>query len=251
MHLSIELAQTTGASQPALADQRQMDEVDDKAGYLKVTTEVSSISEHASRFRATSPDDGERYLPPKPLKPLTNPQLCRLFAVIIFVLAMTIGVLKLLAFASSIDIFMVPDLSQDCGGNSVPAAEKGFYINWQVLTGLSFARAKLLDLAWDTVLGQGGKFLHSWILYRVVASQITWMMEYSSVPYHFQLDLLFSTVSVSAIVSSLRFLSMRRPIRAVLTAVWLILAISYILAFSSIWGAATGYLNPSTPAYRM
>lgn len=32
---------------------------------------------------------------------------------------------------------------------------------------------------------------------------------------------------------------------------WFLLAILYVLAFSSVWGAATGYLNPSKPAYQM
>lgn len=49
----------------------------------------------------------------------------------------------------------------------------------------------------------------------------------------------------------MRFLGTRRPARAVFSAVWFLLAILYVLAFSSVWGAATGYLNPSKPAYQM
>lgn len=93
--------------------------------------------------------------------------------------------------------------------------------------------------------------MHVWFLYRVVASQLTWMMEYSSVPHHFQLDLLFSTVSLSALWSTMRFLCAKRPARTIFSAIWFLLASSYVLAFSSIWSVATGYLNPSIPGYRM
>jgi hypothetical protein len=151
----------------------------------------------------------------------------------------------------NLNIFSVPPISQDCGGYSVPSVERSFYVNLQLVRNLSFTRAKLLDLGWDTIVGQGGRYLHGWVLYRVAASQLAWMMEYSSVPYHFQLDLLFSTVSLSALWSTIRFLSVKRPARTVFSAVWFLLAISYILAFSSIWSAATGYLNPSIAAYRM
>lgn len=215
----------------------------------KVATAASTVSDDASSSHRT--DCGEGYLPPKPLMPLTNAQLSLLVVELLTVLALVITGLKMLTVLPNLDIFSVPPMSQDCGGYSVPSVERRLYINAQVVRGLSFARAKLLDLAWDTIIGQGGKFLHGWVFYRVVASQLTWMMEYSSVPYHFQLDLLFSTVSLSALWSTLRFMSVKRPARAVFFAVWVLLAVSYILAFSSIWSAATGYLNPSTPAYRM
>lgn len=62
---------------------------------------------------------------------------------------------------------------------------------------------------------------------------------------------LFSTASLPALWSTLRFLRTKRPARAVFSAVWFLLAILYVLAFASIWSAATGYLNPSKPAYMM
>ncbi|KAI3394388.1 hypothetical protein diail_2855 [Diaporthe ilicicola] len=195
--------------------------------------------------------DGRSHLPPRSLTPLTNGQISLLVLELLAVLAMAISGLKGLSMLPELDIFSVPPMTQDCGGYSVPAVERSFYINLQVVRDLSFTRAKLLDLAWDTVVGQGGRFLHAWVLYQVAASQLAWMMEYSSVPYYFQLDILFSTASLPALWSTLRFLGTRRPARAVFSGVWFLLAILYVLAFSSIWGAATGYLNPSKPAYQM
>lgn len=212
-------------------------------------TGASTVSDDASTFDHTGAD--EKHLPPRPLRPLTSAQLSLLVVELLVVVAILISGIKGLAMLPNMGIFSVPPMSQDCGGYSVPSVERNFYINLQIVRNLTFTRAKLLDLTWDTVVGQGGKALHGWILYRVVASQLAWMMEYSSVPYQFQLDLLFSTVSLSALWSTIRFLFVKRPWRAAFSAVWFLLAILYVLAFSSIWSAATGYLNPSTPAYRM
>lgn len=196
-------------------------------------------------------DDDGAHLPPRTLTPLTNGQISLLIFELLIVVALTILGIKGLVMLPDLDLFSVPPMSQDCGGYSVPAVERNFYINLQIAKDLSFTRAKMLDLAWDTIVGQGGRFLHGWLLYQVAASQLAWMMEYSSVPYYFQLDILFSTASLPALWSTLRFLGTRRPARAVFSAVWFLLAILYVLAFSSVWGAATGYLNPSKPAYQM
>lgn len=132
--------------------------------------------------------DGGTHLPPRTLTPLTNGQISLLVLELLAVVALTISGIKGLFMLPDLDLFSVPPMTQDCGGYSVPAVERSFYINLQIARDLSFTRAKLLDLAWDTVVGQGGRFLHGWLLYQVAASQLAWMMEYSSVPYYFQLD---------------------------------------------------------------
>lgn len=213
------------------------------------TADASTASDVGSTSHHT--DGNDKYLSPKQLKPLTNTQISFLVVELITVVTIFIIWLKGLTMLPEWDIFSPPPIDQDCGSYSVPSVERSFYINLQIVKNLSFTRAKLLDLGWDTIIGQGGKFLHGWVLYRVAASQLAWMMEYTSVPYQFQLDLLFSTVSLSALWSTIRFLGVKRPARTAFSAVWFLLSISYILSFSSIWSAATGYLNPSMPAYRM
>lgn len=236
---------TPSTSQPLMSS-------DNATEYKKLQespTEASTVSEDASIFHHTG--GSERYLAPKQLKPLTNTQISLLLVELLTVSAIFISGLKGLTMLPHLDIFSVPPIDQDCGGYSVPSVERSFYVNLQIVKNLSFTRAKLLDLGWDTVIGQGGRYLHGWVLYQVAASQLAWMMEYTAVPYHFQINLLFSTVSLPSLWSTIRFLSLKRPARTVFSAIWFLLSISYILAFSSIWNAATGYLNPSIPAYRM
>lgn len=143
-----------------------MDGADDNSLKLRPPTEVLKISRDVPILHTTDRDGDDIYLPPEPLRPLTDARISHLVAVIIVSLAITILVPKALAFASG-RIFDVPAMSQDCGGYSVPSIERGFYINWQVPKTLAFAEAKLLDLAWDTIIGQGGKFVHievCWVL---------------------------------------------------------------------------------------
>lgn len=222
-----------------------------KKGSGASTQETVTPDDDTESYKQHHDGEDRRQLPPRTLTPLTNQQIALLIFELLAVVAATVASIKGLVMLPQLHIFDVPSVNKDCGGYSVPAVERSFYINLQIAQGLSFTRAKLLDLAWDTVVGQGGRFLHAWVLYQVAASQLAWMMEYSLVPYYFQLDILFSTASLSALWSTLRFLGTRRPARAVFSAVWFLLAILYILAFSSIWGAATGYLNPSQPAYKM
>ncbi|KAG8160019.1 hypothetical protein KVR01_010656 [Diaporthe batatas] len=222
-----------------------------KTGPGASTHETATPDDDTESYKQHHDGGDRRQMPPRTLTPLTNHQIALLIFELLAVVAAIVAGIKGLVMLPQLNIFSVPPMTQDCGGYSVPAVERGFYINLQVAQKLSFTRAKLLDLAWDTVVGQGGRFLHAFVLYQVAASQLAWMMEYSLVPYYFQLDILFSTASLSALWSTLRFLGTKRPARAVFSAVWFLLAIVYVLAFSSIWGAATGYLSPSRPAYMM
>lgn len=191
-------------------------------------------------------------LSPKPLVPLTSLQIGFLVLELLLVGAALIGVSKgVQAIVQGSSFLSIPSISEDCGGYSVPYLERVLYVNLQFAKNLSFSQAKLLDLAWDTLVGQGGRFLHGWILYHILANAIGWMMEYSAVPYDFQLSTLFSTVSLEALWFSMRLVSKKQPRRMTCSAVWLFLAILYTLLFPSIWSAATGYLQPSAVAYKM
>jgi hypothetical protein len=137
----------------------------------------------------------------------------------------------------------------DCEGRTASEAERLFLINIRVTRNLSFPQAKLVDLAWDSIIGHGGRILHGWVLYQVVARCLTWIMENSALPGHFHLRLLFETVSFVSIWSCATFAFQKKPARATVVVLWLIFAISYVIAFPTIWAAATGYLSPSLAVY--
>lgn len=118
--------------------------------------------------------------------------------------------------------------------------------------GFSFAQAKLIDVLWDLIIGQGGRFLHGWLLYHyIVSDALVWTMEHSVVPYHYYTSLSFSTVSLSSLWSLGKMLARRRGWRTIMSALWIIFAITHVVAFATVWSAATGYLSPSTRQYLM
>ncbi|KAK6842775.1 hypothetical protein PG987_003635 [Apiospora arundinis] len=113
----------------------------------------------------------------------------------------------------------------DCEGASAKGVEKGFLVNIYVASELSFTRAKLLDLAWDTIIGQGLRLCHGWVVYHVISRALTAVMESDALPHRAYLDLQFSTISFTSIFSSVTLLFTNKPVRASCLALWSIFGI--------------------------
>ncbi|KAH6960010.1 hypothetical protein BKA56DRAFT_600191 [Ilyonectria sp. MPI-CAGE-AT-0026] len=137
-----------------------------------------------------------------------------------------------------------------CESEMASDIEKAFIIDIRIARGLNFAQAKLIDLLWDIIIGQGGRALHAWILYRyVVPDTLSRIMEVSAVPYRYYTNLTFSTVSLFSLWELCKMIFRCPQWRTVLSTVWLLLAIFYALASGPFWGAVTGYIAPSTRMY--
>ncbi|KAI9162843.1 hypothetical protein HJFPF1_04437 [Paramyrothecium foliicola] len=142
-----------------------------------------------------------------------------------------------------------PDLS--CSVQYAAGSERLFLIDL-VFGKFTFAKAKTIDLAWDIVVGQGGRLLHGWILYRFIASDsLVWTLEHSAVPYDVLADLMFDTVSFLSIPSLTKLILRGHRVRVILTAIGLGLTILHTLSFAAVWTAATGYLSTSHSMYTM
>jgi hypothetical protein len=144
-------------------------------------------------------------------------------------------------------------LDNFCDKQTASASEQRFVIDIRFGGGFSFAQAKLIDVAWDPVIGQGGRSLHRWLLYHyIVSDALVWTMERSAVPYHYYTNLYFSTISVQSLWSLGRMIARRRGWRTIIsTFLWIIFAIRHLLVSPTIWSAATGYLSTSTRKYLM
>lgn len=107
--------------------------------------------------------------------------------------------------------------------------EARFQKNLPIVGNRSFARAKLIDLGWDIGIGHGGRLLHGWIFYYVSAHTITWILEYSALPYSVLLSCLFQAgtlISLWSLIISIRTI---QGARAVIKSGLLVFAISHIL----------------------
>ncbi|KAI0966613.1 hypothetical protein F4678DRAFT_484223 [Xylaria arbuscula] len=138
-----------------------------------------------------------------------------------------------------------------CSASSASWFESRFFIDLVIHDDLSFTQAKLLDLAWDTLIGQGLRFLHAWWLYQVATHIVTYCLETSGLTYDLLLDVLFRTDSFSSLISAFNAASGKNWTNCRLYCAWLTFAIGYILLFPTIWAASTGYSSPSITAYNL
>ena len=91
----------------------------------------------------------------------------------------------------------------------------------------------------------------AWISFRVFMDSLVALMEKAAVNYDIYTAVAFSTTSLWTLWESLRALFGLKGIRAKAFMLWFALAITYVLAFPTLMGAATGYVNPSIASYNM
>jgi hypothetical protein len=127
--------------------------------------------------------------------------------------------------------------------------DSSIHVNIHVLEGLSFTEAKYIDLIWDTGIGQVGRFLHGLVLHHLVSRVLTTLLEHSALPYYFYLQVIFDPVAVKSLWSCLRILLAKKPVPTTVMVIGIFFAISHVLAFATIWSAATGYEFDTATAY--
>ncbi|KAK0648377.1 hypothetical protein B0T16DRAFT_114963 [Cercophora newfieldiana] len=141
---------------------------------------------------------------------------------------------------------------QQCDRSRPPSmVESQFEIDIIFVNQLSFTKAKLIDLAWDMCLGHGGRLLHGWLFYYVACRAVTWMLEYSALPYWLLLDILFRPDSLSSLRSLAKWLSGKHQLRTLLILILLSYGIGHVLFFGTIWSASAGYLSAAVGTYMM
>lgn len=116
----------------------------------------------------------------------------------------------------------------------------------------TFTHAKIIDVAWDTTIGQGGRLLHGWILYRCVMRRLLiHVMEHYCVSVKYYLTISWSRASFESLWVILKDWFIMQGFVSFFCTLLLIYALSYTLLFSLLWSAATGYLSLSHRLYAM
>ena len=137
---------------------------------------------------------------------------------------------------------------------TVPSGSKlqhAFMINLRSAQELSFSGAKMIDVVWDLVIGQGGRLLMAWAAYRVFMDALVSLMETTSVSYDVYSSLVFDTTSLLSTWKATKALVKSGSWRSRVFMFWFCLASFYTLSFPTLMSAATGYVNPSTARYTM
>ena len=142
-------------------------------------------------------------------------------------------------------------ISCDLVSKNASLFEKIFVIDLRSQSQLSFAQAKLIDVVWDLLIGQGGRLLLGWISYIVFMDGLARLMERSAVSYTLYESIVFNTSSMTATWRALKAVSTNHGWRGRAFLGWFGLATTYVLGYSTLMSAATGYIAPSDARYPM
>ena len=138
-----------------------------------------------------------------------------------------------------------------CDLQNTSDIQKRFSLDIRLASDLSYLQARAIALSWDLVVGQGGRFLQGWLLYKVSCDALVFLMERSSVPYNLFATLTLSSGSWESFFSIAKLLGRRRTYETILTAIWLLWSTVYVLGFPTLWSAASAYVNPTEWVYQM
>ncbi|KAF7556461.1 hypothetical protein G7Z17_g1465 [Cylindrodendrum hubeiense] len=141
-----------------------------------------------------------------PISPLPPKQLAargRLWDITLhFLVAVGTCLVSILAVMYGVKVYdgSSRDLGYEdkCETETASEIEKAFIIDIRIAKNFTFVQAKLIDLLWDVIIGQGGRALHAWILYRYVARDaLTRIMEYMYYDTELIGDLVNETIDMS------------------------------------------------------
>lgn len=113
---------------------------------------------------------------------------------------------------------------------------------------MTFSQVKVIDIAWDLIIGRGGQLLLAWVNYRVFNEWVLYHMELHLTSYKMYTSMAFETTSLTALgVLAKEFLAFgklnwRRFFRW-LAMLSMLLSALYVLAFPTLMAAMTGYIT--------
>ncbi|KAI4650868.1 hypothetical protein J4E93_003225 [Alternaria ventricosa] len=117
---------------------------------------------------------------------------------------------------------------------------------------LTFTQVKVIDVAWDLIIGRGGQLLLAWVNYRVFNEWLVYHMEMHHTSYKLYAAVAFETTTVATLgVLGKEFLAYgactwKRLFRW-LALFSMLLSTLYVIAFPTLMAAMTGYITTYQP----
>jgi hypothetical protein len=116
----------------------------------------------------------------------------------------------------------------------------------------TFTQVKVVDIAWDLIIGRGGQLLLAWVNYRVFNEWLVYHMELHPTSYKLYAAVAFETTTIGTLgVLAKEFLAFgqgtwKRFFRwlAILS---MLLSTIYVLSFPTLMAAMTGYIATYEP----
>ena len=197
-------------------------------------------------------------LPPKPLpgrQQYRSLVLATLIAILnLIVLAVLIAHIKYLLPPTDWSGYGIdlPGTSCDLVNNkNATRWQSTFQINLRGAAHLSFAQAKIIDLVFDLIIGQGGRLLLAAVSYIVFMDALVRSLETTAISHNLYASLVFSSTSLIATWRASKAVFFTPGWRAKLYLTWCALAMVYVLAFPTLIESMTGYVNPSSAGFQL
>ncbi|KAI4906904.1 hypothetical protein J4E90_010107 [Alternaria incomplexa] len=117
---------------------------------------------------------------------------------------------------------------------------------------LTFTQVKVIDVAWDLIIGRGGQLLLAWVNYRVFNEWLVYHMEMHHTSYKLYAAVAFETTTMATLgVLGKEFLAYgactwKRLFRW-LAIFSMLLSTLYVIAFPTLMAAMTGYITTYQP----
>ena len=115
---------------------------------------------------------------------------------------------------------------------------------------ISFTAAKLIDVTWDFVVGQGGRAFLAWVAYKVYSDALLRITERDPMSYDLFASIAFSN-TLETLIAIPKALWTARSLRVKAGLMWILISILYVLGFPTLLSASTSYVGATTRAVRL
>jgi hypothetical protein len=119
---------------------------------------------------------------------------------------------------------------------------------------MTFTQVKVIDIAWDLIIGRGGQVLMAWVNWRVFNEWMVWFMEEHVAGFKMYAAVAFETTTLGTlgvlgkeILASQKGMGWLKGGLRWLAVVSMFLSTLYVLSFPTLLAAMTGYIAKSEP----
>jgi hypothetical protein len=140
----------------------------------------------------------------------------------------------------------------------LPCDVQGIWTSWSTLfeinirTGnLSFVNAKIIDVAFNVVVGRGGQACLAWIAYRVYTDVLIRIAENGRIRYDLFAASSLCPNEIRTLGTAVASVSSTQNLWTKFMLVWTMLAMSYVLAYPTLVSAATSLVGATTTSIQL
>jgi hypothetical protein len=116
---------------------------------------------------------------------------------------------------------------------------------------LSFVNAKIIDVAFNVVVGRGGQACLAWIAYRVYTDVLIRIAENGKIRYDLFAAISLCPNQIRTIGTAVASVSSTQNLRTKFMLAWTMLAMLYVLAYPTLLSAATSLVGATTTSIQL